>query len=88
MPDRPNYELAEIPRGARKNLRIMLRDKRGQVACELKVTEANVRGVMVETPRGARVPLVRLQDTITASPAAELEAQRLGLLPMSGDTAN
>lgn len=88
MPDRPDHVIAEIPRGARENLRIMLREKRGQVACELKVMEANARGVMVETPRGVRVPLVRLQDTIIALQAAELEAQRLGLLPNAEPNAN
>ena len=80
MPDRPDYVLAEIPRAAREKLRVVLREKRGQVACELKVAEQDAHGVMRETPRGVRVPLSRLADTIAALQAAEREAQRLGLI--------
>lgn len=81
MPDRPDRILADIPRAARENLRIMLREKRGQLACELKVAERDARGVMRETPRGVRVPLVRLAETIAALQAAEREARCLGLIP-------
>ena len=87
MPDRPDHVLAEIPRAARENLRVMLREKRGQVACELKVAEKDARGVMRETPRGVRVPLTRLADTIAALQAAEREARRLGLLPAAKPAA-
>ena len=87
MPERPDHVVAEIPRAARENLRIMLREKRGQVACELKVAEQDARGVMRETPRGVRVPLVRLADVIVALQETEREARRLGLISTAKPTA-
>lgn len=81
VPDQPDRVIAEIPRASRENLRVLLRQRRGHMACELRVAAQSPRGVMVETPQGIRVPLPRLRDLIRALEAAEREVERRGLMP-------
>lgn len=73
--------VAEIPKGARESIRIALREKGGTVGAEMRVTTLNGRGVRTETPKGLRIPLARLGDTIAALQEAERLAVADGLLP-------
>lgn len=79
--DRPDRIVAEIPRASRESVRVVLREKRGSVACEMRIARQNPRGLMIETPQGVRLPLARLRAAIEALEAAEREALRLGLIP-------
>ena len=83
MPGR-DRTIADIPRAARENIRIALREKGGAVGCEMRIAASNARGTMIETSRGLRIPLGRLRSTIAALQEAERLAVADGLLP---DTA-
>jgi hypothetical protein len=73
--------VAEVPRAARENIRVSLREKRGSVGVELRIAAANGRGTMAETPKGLRIPLSRIPDVIAALQDAQRVAQGLSLVP-------
>ncbi|GJD97583.1 hypothetical protein [Methylobacterium iners] len=72
--------VAEIPRAARENIRVSLREKRGSVGVELRIAAANGRGTMAETAKGLRIPLSRIPDVIAALQNAQRVAQGLSLV--------
>lgn len=78
MPDRPDRLVAEIRKSGRESIRAILREKRGNVGLDLRITAANSRGVMAETPKGIRIPLDRLGDVIEALREAQRLADRSG----------
>lgn len=65
--------IAEVRKSARESIRLILRDKHGDVGLDLRIAAANGRGEMCETPKGLRVPVARIGDLIRAL----REAQRM-----------
>ena len=69
----PDQFVGEVRKSARESIRVVLRERRGDVGLDLRIAAANGRGVMCETPKGLRVPVARIGDLI----AALEEARRL-----------
>lgn len=73
--------VGEIQKSARERIRVILEDKGGSTACALRIASVNGRGEIITTPRGLRVPVERLAETITVLQEAERLARASGLLP-------
>ncbi|MCJ2103908.1 hypothetical protein MKK70_00620 [Methylobacterium sp. E-041] len=65
--------VGEVRKSARESIRVVLREKRGDLGLDLHVAATNGRGVMCETAKGLRVPVAQIGALIDAL----LEAQRL-----------
>ncbi|MFB0488386.1 hypothetical protein ABIE45_000972 [Methylobacterium sp. OAE515] len=79
MPDQADRIVAEIPKSARESVRVILREKSGQLGADLRIASTTGRGPMRETQKGLRIPASRLGDVIDAL----REAQRLAGQPDS-----
>ena len=65
--------VGEVRKSARESIRVVLREKRGDLGIDLRIAATNGRGVMCETAKGLRVPVAQIGDLISALQ----EAQRL-----------
>lgn len=62
----PDHIVAELPKSARERIRVVLREKGGNLGCEVRVATKNGQGILCETAKGLRIPLDRLDDVIEA----------------------
>ncbi|AWN43480.1 hypothetical protein [Methylobacterium durans] len=62
----PDYIIGEVRKNARESICVILREKRGEIGCDLRIATTNGRGAMVETAKGLRIPLQRLGELIIA----------------------
>lgn len=69
----PDQIVGEVRKSARESIRVLLREKRGDLGLDLRIATANGRGVMCETAKGLRVPVAQIGALI----AALEEARRL-----------
>ena len=76
MPDRPDQIVADIPKSARESVRVILREKAGQLGADLRIASTPGRGPMKETAKGLRSPAARLGEVIDALREAERLASR------------
>ena len=76
MPDRPDQIVAEIPKSARESVRVILREKAGQLGADLRIASTTGRGPLQETAKGIRIPVARLGDVIRALQEAERLTRR------------
>lgn len=76
MPDRPDQIVAEIPKSARESVRVILREKAGQLGADLRIASTTGRGPMRETAKGIRIPAAQLGDVIRALQEAERLTRR------------
>ena len=68
--------LGEIPKSARESIRVTLKERGGDLRCDLRISTSDARGVRQETGRGLSVPVSRLRDVIRAlEEAARLAGQ-------------
>ncbi|MCJ2039301.1 hypothetical protein MKK55_10170 [Methylobacterium sp. J-059] len=65
--------IGEVRKSARESIRVILREKRGDVGLDLRIAVTNGRGGLTETAKGIRIPLAQVGDVISALQ----EAQRL-----------
>ncbi|MBO1021651.1 hypothetical protein IPV08_16955 [Methylobacterium sp. SD274] len=75
----PERIVGEVRKSARESIRLVLREKRGDVGLDLRIAAANGRGEMCETAKGLRVPIAKIGALITALQ----DAQRLAT-PIEG----
>ncbi|GJE49958.1 hypothetical protein GOFOIKOB_2999 [Methylobacterium tardum] len=73
MPGRPDRIVAEIRKSARESVRVILREKGGQLGADLRIASTAGQGSIRETQKGLRIPLGRIGELIDAL----REAQRL-----------
>jgi hypothetical protein len=77
MPDKPDRIVAEIPKSAREAVRVILREKAGQLGADLRIASTTGRGPMRETQKGIRIPAARLGEVIDALREVQRLASRL-----------
>ncbi|MCJ2106775.1 hypothetical protein MKK70_15615 [Methylobacterium sp. E-041] len=63
--------VGEVRKSARESIRVVLREKRGDLGLDLRVAATNGRGVMCETAKGLRVPVSQIGALINALQAAQ-----------------
>jgi hypothetical protein len=59
MPHRLDRITAEIPNSARKPVRVILREKSGQLGANFRIVDMIRRGPMHGTAKGRRIPAAR-----------------------------
>jgi hypothetical protein len=70
----PDQIVGEVRKSARESIRVVLREKRGDVGLDLRIAAANGRGVMCETAKGLRVPVAQIGALIIALQEAQRRA--------------
>lgn len=70
--------IADLPKSARERIRISLRERSGDLGCDVRVATRNGQGAFHETPKGLRIPVAQLDDVIAALQDAKRLAGRKG----------
>jgi hypothetical protein len=77
MPDRPDQIVAEIPKSARESVRVILREKSGQLGADLRIASTTGRGPMRETAKDPGCPVWRGDRCSSRSPTPRRPGGRL-----------
>ena len=70
----PDQIVGEVRKSARESIRVVLREKRGDLGLDLRIAASNSRGVLCETAKGLRVPVAQIGALIEALQEAQRRA--------------